>query len=75
MHAEMIRITANITLDDLRSGKISTVEAYETQVRDWIIGPAKTLASLYPTETDHGMALLAIELMFFEPHGKLLPKI
>lgn len=70
----MIRITRQITLDDLRCGRISPVETYRAQVLDWIIEPSKRLASLYPGETDHGMALFALELMFFEPHGMMLPK-
>jgi hypothetical protein len=74
MRENMIRITRRITLDDLRSGRISPVETYRTQVLDWIIVPSKRLASLYPEETNHGMALFALELMFFEPHGKMLPK-
>lgn len=70
---DLVRVTSDITLDDLRTGRIRPVDLYAAQVRHWIIEPGSKLASLYPDETDHGMALLAIELMFFEPHGRLLP--
>lgn len=72
MSTDLVRITASITLDDVTSGRISRVDAYAAQVRGWILQPGRDLAARYPTETDHGMALLALELMFFEPHGRLL---
>jgi hypothetical protein len=72
MRTDLVRITRDIPLEDLKTGKVSPVDAYEVQVRHWIVGPGRRLSTLYPDETDHGMALLALELMFFEPHGRLL---
>lgn len=68
----IVRITKNLSFDDLLSGSIVPVDAYRTQVRDWILSPARRLSESYPEDTDHGMALLALELMFFEPHGQFL---
>lgn len=68
----IIRITKNLGVDDLLSGSIAPVDAYRTQVHDWILSPARRLTEAYPEDTDHGMALLALELMFFEPHGHFL---
>lgn len=68
----MIRITRHLTFDQVRTGAVSPIETYEIQARDWIIGPARMLATQKPRNTDHGMAILALELMFFEPHGQFL---
>jgi hypothetical protein len=68
MMSGIIRITKNLSFNDLLSGSIAPVDAYRTQVHDWILSPARRLTEAYPEDTDHGMALLALELMFFEPH-------
>jgi hypothetical protein len=68
----LVRITRHLSFDDLRQGKVEPIDAYQLQVRDWILKPAKHLADLRSEDTDHGMALLALELMFFEPHGQYL---
>ena len=67
----MIRITREISFQDLQDGKISRFEVYAEQVRAWIFRPAKELAGLRD-DTDKGMAVLALLLMFFEPHGQYL---
>lgn len=72
MNSHIVRITKNLSFDDLYSKRVSPIEAYRTQVTDWIINPAKMLAETSPRNTDHGMAILALELMFFEPHGQYL---
>jgi hypothetical protein len=72
MMSGIIRITKNLSFNDLLSGSIAPVDAYRTQVHDWILSPARRLTEAYPEDTDHGMALLALELMFFEPHGHFL---
>jgi hypothetical protein len=70
MNNNLVRITKNLSFGDLKEK--SPKEIYKIQVLDWIIEPSKQLSKLYPDETDHGMALLAIQLMFFEPHGQFL---
>lgn len=52
MNSHLVRITTGITLDDLRRGRISPVDAYEAQVRRWIVEPGRKLAAEYPSETD-----------------------
>ncbi|WP_257306672.1 hypothetical protein [Geothrix campi] len=72
MSAKIVRITRNLGFDEVQSGAVSAIQAYKTQVMEWVIGPAKVLAAHLPRNTDHGMAILALELMFFEPHGQFL---
>lgn len=72
MSGRIVRITRNLSFDQVQIGAVTPIEAYKIQVSDWIIGPARVLASQKPRNTDHGMAILALELMFFEPHGEFL---
>jgi hypothetical protein len=72
MSTGIVRITKNLSFDQVRSGAVSPILAYKTQVTDWIIGPARVLATILPRNTDHGMAILALELLFFEPHGQFI---
>jgi hypothetical protein len=67
-----VRLVKTISFDDLRRGVIAPIDAYKIQVQEWIISPGRRMAATYPGETDHGIALLALELMFFEPHGQFL---
>ena len=72
MNLDMVRITKRLSFTDIANGVVSRPDAYQTIVTDWIIKPAQHLTTVYPTEVDHGMALFALELMFFEPHGQFL---
>lgn len=68
----LVRITKDLSLEEVHLGTVDPIDAYTRLVDAWIFEPAKQLTSSYPTETDHGMALLAILLLFFEPHGQFL---
>ena len=68
----LVRITRDLSLQEVHRGTVDPVDAYTRLVEAWIFEPAKQLASLYPSETDHGMALLALLLLYFEPHGQFL---
>lgn len=70
MNKDLIRITKDLSFREMETKKPE--EVYKIQVTDWIIEPSKYLASLKAKDTNHGMALLAIQLMFFEPHGQFL---
>lgn len=71
----LVYITGGITFADLDAGRVSPVDVLEAQVRNWLLEPARHLASMKPTigqRYEHGMSLFALELMFFEPHGQYL---
>lgn len=73
MKNEQIRIIRQITYGDVKSGRVTPEQVMGAQVREWIFRPARTLAdlrSLNPRDTDHGIALLSLLLLFFEPHGQ-----
>jgi hypothetical protein len=53
------------------SGIITAPKAYQKQTKGWLIEPAEILAS-NRDNSDLGIALLSLELMFFEPHGYYL---
>ncbi len=72
MSSQIVRITRNLDFAHVKCGDVPTIDAYKTLVKEWIIGPAKILAEQQPRNTDHGMAIWALELMFFEPHGQFL---
>lgn len=60
-------------LSDIKSGRVSPILAYQQQVEAWLLQPAaKLAASRKKGETDQGIALFALELMFFEPHAQYL---
>lgn len=64
------RITRNISFSDVCSGRLSPIDVYYAQVREWLLNPGTILSE--PFNSDHGMALLSIELLFFEPHAQYL---
>jgi len=72
MNGNIVRITKDISFDDLQSGKVDSFEVYLSIVNKWILDPAEKIANSYPDSTDFGMSLLALELMFFEPQGQFL---
>jgi hypothetical protein len=68
----LVRITKNITFGDLKSGRKSAIDVYEEQIKSWLIRPLEQLAIDKSKSFENGYAILAIELLFFEPHGKYL---
>lgn len=64
-------ITKDLDFDDILHGKISYPQAYLRQNRGWITAAADILAQ-DRAHFDMGIALLSIQLMFFEPHGYYL---
>ncbi len=75
MLKNLVYIVAATTFADLEAGRVSKVEIHKQQVRNWLLRPARHLASMEPTVAknyEHGMALFALELMFFEPHGQYI---
>ncbi len=72
MAGNLVRITKDLSFQDLQDGQVNYFDAYQKQVSAWIVSPARLLANSKPRNTDNGMALLAIELLFFEAHGQYL---
>ena len=68
----LIRITKNITFGDLRQGRKTSIDVYEEQIKSWLIKPLKDLAKDKKNSFENGYAMFALELLFFEPHGKYL---
>ena len=66
-----IRLTKDLSFADLKNGEINKIEVYTYIVKTWILNPIDLLMK-DPINTDNGMAILALELMFFEPHGEYL---
>ncbi|NOT74423.1 MAG: hypothetical protein HOP08_05800 [Cyclobacteriaceae bacterium] len=67
----LIRITKNITFSDLRSGQKTPIDVYEEQMNSWLFRPIEQLAT-DKSSFENGYAMLGLELLFFEPHGKYL---
>lgn len=68
----LIRITKNITFEDLKLGRKSPIDVYEEQINNWLFRPLEQLALDKTTSFENGYAMLGLELLFFEPHGKYL---
>lgn len=68
----LIRITKNITFEDLKSGRKSPIDVYEEQIQRWLFQPLELLAIDKEKNFENGYAMFALELLFFEPHGKYL---
>jgi hypothetical protein len=72
---EQIRVVRDITYGMILSGEVAHHSVLEAQVCEWIIRPARHLAALRDVnirDTDHGIALLSLLMLFFEPHGQYL---
>jgi hypothetical protein len=69
---DLIRITKKITFGDLRQGRKTSIDVYEEQIKSWLIKPLKDLAKDKKNNFENGYAMFALELLFFEPHGKYL---
>lgn len=72
MYENLVRITKNITFGDLRSGRKSPIDVYEEQIESWIFKPLDQLSLDKINSFENGYAMLGLELLFFEPHGKYL---
>lgn len=68
----LVRITKDLSLEEVHRGTVDPINVYTRLVDAWIFEPAKQMTKNYPNETDHGMALLALLLLYFEPHGQFL---
>jgi hypothetical protein len=68
----LIRITKNITFSDLKAGRKSPIDVYEEQINSWLFRPLEQLANDKTISFENGYAMLGLELLFFEPHGKYL---
>lgn len=69
---KLIRISKNITFDDLKTGRKSPIDVYEEQMNSWLIRPLRQLSEDKKVTFENGYAMLGLELLFFEPHGKYL---
>ncbi|WP_306568068.1 hypothetical protein [Flavobacterium lindanitolerans] len=69
---KLIRITKNITFNDLRTGRKSPIDVYAEQIDSWLFRPLRQLSEDKQTTFENGYAMFGIELLFFEPHGKYL---
>lgn len=72
MYGNIVRITKDLSFQDLQNSVITKHQAYREMVQSWILRPARLLCSGPLSSSDSGMALLCIELTFFEPHGQYL---
>lgn len=69
---KLVYITRNITFNDLRLGKKSTVDVYEEFMNSCLFNPLEQLSQSKQKSFEYGYAMLGLELLFFEPHGKYL---
>lgn len=72
MNYKLIRITKDITFEDLKSGKISSIDVYKQQISSWLFNSLEQLSLDKKSNFENGYSMLALELLFFEPHGKYL---
>lgn len=68
----LIRITKNITFADLKEGRKTPIDVYEEQMNSWLFKPLESLSTNKYITFENGYAMLGLELLFFEPHGKYL---
>ena len=68
----LILITKNISFADLTSRRKSSIDVYEEQMKSWIFRPLQQLALDKKITFENGYSMFALELLFFEPHGKYL---
>ena len=72
---DLILVVRDISYGDILSGKVPPHQVLRAQVSEWIMRPARQLANLRNVDardTDHGIALLSLLMLFFEPHGQYL---
>jgi hypothetical protein len=70
-HPIWISKGGNLSFQDVLQGKTSYIDAWSTIVTHWMFEPCRLLARDRKT-TDRGMALLMLELAFFEPLGSII---
>ncbi|MCP1249894.1 hypothetical protein [Gluconobacter oxydans] len=61
----------NLSFQDILESETKYIDAWATIVKHWIFEPCRHLA-LNRNTTDRGMALLMLELAFFEPLGSII---
>ena len=74
MKADLIYITSQITFRDVQQG-YPKHEVLNGELQEWLFRPARILAESSAgnfSAMGTGMALLVLELMFFEHHGQYL---
>jgi hypothetical protein len=71
MNMDIVRIARNVNFAQLRDESFWG-SAYKNIINAWIIDPCKILYNEGNFQYEHGIAVLSLELLFFEPHGKLL---
>jgi len=72
---DQIRVTRSITYGQILRGEVTHPDVLNAQVGEWLLRPAKHLAGIRDidiADTDHGIALLSLIMLFFEPHGQYL---
>ena len=70
----LVRITKNITIGDLKSGRKSPIDVYEEQMNCWLFRPLEQLALDKKQSFENGYSMFGLELLFFETHGKFIGK-
>lgn len=71
----LIYITENISFGDLETGKISPVQVYKKQVKNWLFKPAKCLSDMNDNRFNYyenGISLFILLLTFFESHRQYI---
>lgn len=68
----LVRITKNITFEDLITGRKTPIDVYEEQINSWLFEPLKQLSVNKSATFENGYSMFGLELLFFEPHGKYL---
>lgn len=69
---KFVRITKNISFEDLKKNRKTPIDVYEEQINCWLFTPLKQLSEDKTFYFENGYAMLGLELLFFEPHGKYL---
>jgi hypothetical protein len=77
MITDDMHVSPKYTVADFQSGSIDAIGILEDQIHGWLFDPADALrlVSVNATagaERHNGIAILALELLFFEPHGQYL---
>lgn len=78
MDKKLIFITEDITMGDLETGRISSVQVYKKQMTNWLFRPARHLAEMKGDKFnnyENGIALFVLLLTFFESHGQYISGI
>jgi hypothetical protein len=75
MKADLIYITSDVTFADLRDEKYSKPEILQRELDEWLFRPLQLLGEASAGDfrgMGVGMAMLLLELTFFEHHGQYI---